>query len=380
MTDRLKAGIITYHRSYNYGSALQAYALNRFLRENGIEAKTIDYKTKRQQDLYRIFEPSNSAMAIARNFQSLLYLGRLKKHIKLFDSFLQEEIPITETFTCPKKLRILNEEFDYFICGSDQIWNPNCIDFDDSYLLSFVKNKSKCISYAPSIAISYIPNKWEKTFKEDLSGFRALSVREKKGTEVIRKLTRREVVTVLDPVFLISAEAWRELAICHIKKPYILCYFIGDVTGMRDYAKRMKKILKLPLVVVYKNLRDMLYINQKEYDTGPKEFLGLIKNADYICTNSFHAVAYSLLFRKNFWAFCDIDKPLSAGSRIEHILEITGFQNRLLNYRNMHEAEDPTLPVCYNENFNKRLSNKIQYSASFILEALKEVKQDGSVV
>lgn len=329
----MKIGIITYHRAYNYGSALQAYALNYLLRSKGYEVKTIDFSPGKQAELYKIFEENKSFMGIARNIQSLIYYNKLKKHKENFDEFIFENIPITNKFSSLKELENEKFDFDYYICGSDQIWNQNCDDFDNAYLLSFVKDKNKCISYAPSIGVSSITEEQKENFKNNISSFKSISIREIEGAKILEKVLNREIEVVLDPTFLISEEEWRKLSQKpKLKGKYIFGYFIGDVSGMRNFANKIRKKSNLPLVVVYKNLRDMKFPTKKCYESGPKEFLGLIQNASYVCTNYFHAVAFSVIFKKKFWVFVEenkngINKPQT---RIRSICKILNLSERIL--------------------------------------------------
>lgn len=326
-------GIITYHKAYNFGSVLQAYALNKYLRDLGHDVETIDFQTDKQAQLYNIFEPVKSLFSIARNLQSLRFLRSLRLHRKRFDEFLREFIPTSETvYLSFDDLNNADLHYDVYICGSDQIWNPNCQDFDEAYLLAFVKDKTKCIAYAPSVASHYINPQYHSLFRKQLKDFEVLSVREKSGAAVISEIIGREPTVVLDPVFLLNADKWRELiAASPVKQKYIFCYFIGDVAGMRHFARKMHKATGLPLVVVYKNIRDQLYRNIKIYSAGPVEFLSLIAHAEYICTNSFHAVAFSVIFMKNFWVFVDDANIHSSKSRIFDFTEMIGLENRVLS-------------------------------------------------
>ncbi len=367
----MRVGILTYHRAYNYGSALQNYALNSYLRSEGIDALTIDYTNQNQRDMYKIFQPVNGVMSLLRNVQTFMFLKDLIIHKKRFDNFIDENIPKTRTVYLKEDLCNIVENFDYFVCGSDQIWNASCYDFDKSYLLDFVKDKKKCISYAPSIAIAEIPEEWNDMFKEHISDYKAVSLREQKGADFISKVINKPVPVLMDPVFLLSEEEWSELSVApKLNKPYIFCYFIGDVKGMREFAKKMRKETNLPLVVVYKNIRDMAYPNKKLYSAGPREFVGLIKNAEYICTNSFHATAFSIIFKKNFWSFTDIDHGISAGSRIDNIAEMFDLRHRVLNYTNMNNVNF-TEQIEFSDAMEKIKENKVNEAKTFLKNALE---------
>lgn len=364
----MQIGIITYHRSYNYGSALQAYALCSFLTKINHHVEMIDYKTERQQDLYRIYSNKKNLMSLARNFQSFFYHKKLITHKKRFDEFIEELIPVTKKQYCTEtELRKENWSYDCFICGSDQIWNPNCIDFDTSYLLDFVADKSKCISYAPSIA-SNLDEKWYKIFQNELVNYRKLSVREKSGAGIISKITNRDVETVLDPVFLLSREEWMQF-VHEGETDYILCYFIGDIPGMRECAKELGKKYKKKLVVINKNLRDWLIPCEKNYDCGPKEFVSLIYNASVICTNSFHAVSFSLIFNKEFYVFVD-QGAKSAKSRILDLFEELNLSPGALN------CEDSVIHGLAENLGGNKLNEMIENSKEYLSYSLDLIDRD----
>lgn len=365
---QVKAAIITYHRAYNYGSALQAYALNRFINQCGIMCRTIDYRTDRQDELYTIFKKNSGIRAIARNIMSLKYYGRLRKHVERFDNFIENYIPLTDEYRDSSALSDLEDQYDFFICGSDQIWNPDTEDFDAAYLLNFVFRKDKCIAYAPSIGISHIPEKYEKLFSDNLSEFSFLSTREESGSEQIRKITGKDVCTVLDPVFLLSEEEWSKNCKIILNRKYILGYYIGDVDGMRLFADQLRKEYKIPVVVIYKNLRDMFFKTIKLYETGPLEFLDLIQNAELIITNSFHAVAFSIIFRKNFWFFEDVENAKSSKGRVYNLLSILRIENRILNVEYM-KVNDPFLDINYH-NAQELLDGEIEKSKTYLMNAL----------
>lgn len=327
----MNIGILTFHRAYNYGSALQAYALNRTLNSDGRKAETIDFRSADQDKMYEIFNRVTSANDILRNILSLVKYSELKRKKKRFDSFINHELKIREpSIYNEEELEKLNGAYDYFVCGSDQIWNTYCHDFSKAYMLDFVKDKSKCVAYAPSIGLSELNDSDRKLFSELLNGFKAISVREKQGAELIRPLLKQEVSVMPDPTVLLNADEWSKAASpLEIKGRYILGYYIGDVPGMRDFALQLSKKTDCRVVVINKNIRDLLYCNKKYYSAGPKEFISLIKNAEYICTDSFHAVMFSLIFHKNFWIFAD-QKKQNSSSRITNILSKVGLTQRMV--------------------------------------------------
>lgn len=324
-----KVGIVTIHKINNYGAVLQAYALNRHIRSLGHEAKTIDFRTYRVAESYRIFRPLESKMDLVRNAQALLFAGKLRRRGARFERFLAEHVPMTETaWYSNEELRTAELDFDTYICGSDQIWNTHCRNYDDAFLLEFARNRGERIAYAASLGAESIHPELQDRFRRELSDFKAVSVRERDAVDIIAPLAGREAAHVCDPVLLLTREQWREAAAEPLmKEPYIFFYHVkGDIPGMRDYLRRLSEQTGRKVVAVTMNLREMLYPNVKRYDAGPAEFLSLIAHADYVVTNSFHATAFSLIFRKKFLVF----PPHGAGpSRLTSILETAGLGDRI---------------------------------------------------
>ncbi|SHJ13721.1 polysaccharide pyruvyl transferase family protein [Parasporobacterium paucivorans] len=362
-------GIITFHRALNYGSALQAYALNKYLNNQGYRAETIDFQTKAQKNLYSLMECSHSVMGKARNLHTMLFLPAVLVRRRRFDRFIEENVKHSKKrYHTSSELYRIGKKFDYYICGSDQIWNPYCTDFDEAYMLPFVEDKSRCISYAPSIGTSQIEEKYHFLFRDNLKGFKAQSTREEAGAHILEEITGTRPAVLPDPVFLLSRREWKKIIPARkIKKPYIFCYFIGNVAGMRSFAINMRKKTGMPLVVINKNLRDLLYWNKKMYDAGPKEFLSLLYYADFICTDSFHAAAFSAIFNKQFWIFVDKDKAFSSKSRIYNIANKLGLENRVLTEcsRNIRVDEPIDFKLC-----NERIELEREKGKKYLADAL----------
>lgn len=363
-----KIAIITYSRACNYGSALQTYALNFYLTSKGNKVCTIDYANDKQQKLYTIFEPTKSLMSIARNLQSLFYYKKIKHHISKFNNFLREKVPMTSRVMCSRDFEVLNNEFDYFICGSDQIWNVECDDFDTNYMLSFVHDKNKCIAYAPSLGAGVTNPLSKKIISDNVKDFKALSTREKFSCDIVAEATNRDVMNVLDPVFLLNTNEWSEFSDkSPIEGEYILGYFIGDVDGMREYAAKLSSKTGYPVVVIYKSLRDVMYNFRLFYEAGPEDFVALVKNAKYVVTNSFHAISFSLIFGISFWAFVH---PNSADERIVSILSLVGLKERIVGKNNINMV-DPLLKIDYSSINKANIENMVDVSKMYLMKNIK---------
>lgn len=353
----MKIAIITYHRALNYGSALQAYALNHYLRKQGVEAYTIDYSSEGQQATYTFYEKGYGIMTLARNFFTFIYRKALRAKRERFGRFIKNKIPLIDTEVFDDE--DTQKKFDAFICGSDQIWNGNTIDFTPHYLLDFVKEDRKCFSYAPSIGTLQQGKETEEAYKKYLKRFEKISVRESSGSNYLSKIIERKVETVLDPVFLLEGDEWRQVASseCNIKGDYILCYFIGDVKGMRNFSMRLGKIFHCKIYVILFNLRDVLCPKRQAlYNAGPAEFVNLIDNAKCICTNSFHAMSFSIILKKDFWVFVNNKKIASTEihpqTRILDLAASMGLLDRVLD-SNVCDSADLTQTINYQDVYKR---------------------------
>lgn len=373
----MKCAIITYHRAENYGSALQTYALNKYLRNNGCDAETIDYCNTRQQEIYALNQKISGVMDVARSLQTKLYHKKLALRKSRFSNFLRTYVPMSIPVNKEEEFESLNHCYDVFITGSDQVWNTNCYDFTSRYLLDFVTDKSRCFSYAASIGVDRLPSDGEQLLKKWLPQFNLLSVREKRSCQYLGELIHREIVNVLDPVFLLPKCEWEQIAISPRKnKKYILCYFIGDTEGMRKFAKGLAAKTKLPLVMLLMNLREMTYSCKKAYEAGPQEFLGYFMNAEYVVTNSFHAVAFSSIFQKRFWAFVNDNDPDKPIGRILNIAHLLGLENRVLNAETCVRVRGDE-EIDWTE-ATKKMEIQKKASEKFILEVMQRAKKNAN--
>lgn len=362
-----KVGIVTIHKINNYGAVLQAYALNRYIRSLGHDVKTIDFRTYRVAESYKLFRPVNGMLDLPRNAQALLYARKLRLRKRRFDTFLEEEVPMTDkSYDSNGELQQTELPFDTYICGSDQIWNTFCRNYDDAFILSFARGRGERISYAASLGADSIHAQKQEQFRRELSGFKALSVRESDAVDIIRPIAGKPVAHVCDPVFLLNTHQWCQAAAGPLmREPYIFFYHVkGDIPGMRDYVRKLSKETGMKVVAVSINLREMLYPNVKLYDAGPREFLSLVQNAAYVCTNSFHATAFSLIFRRKFIVF----SPHGAGpSRLTSILQTAGLMDRVYAPGCVPIGEEIDYDLVW-----KRLAPFIGQSEDFLQKALED--------
>ena len=374
----MKIGIITFHRAENYGSVLQAYALNAYIRyvQPDAEVEEIDYESDAQHDLYRILEKPKSLMSVARLFHSIVYYRALKRKKEKFTDFINHYIPLSKIHgnITEEVMKEYAAQYDIIICGSDQIWNIHCADSNDFYFLSFASAHTKKVAYAPSLGLDYFSSDEKRIMAKRIGHFDFLSARESSGAAIISSITGKNVTTVCDPVLLFSVKDWIKLShsIKSIEQPYILCYFIGNISGMRQFAKKVKHDTGISkVIIIMKNLRDIGAGYSTRYDTGPIEFLNLIENASYVITDSFHATCFSLLFHTKFWVFVEPDSTTKPNSRIVNILSIAKCYDRMLTVANMNDID-----LEANIDFDIADMNISEYSSSskyFLTDILRSI-------
>ncbi len=295
-------GVLTFHDSDNFGSVLQAYATCRVLAQEGFAPQLIDLRKPEVGEIYRILPRVTSKTALAAAAYNSLHYGSLEKRKNRFERFRMEQLPLSpKTYTCGEELLEQNPGCDGYIVGSDQVWNTDILDFDEAYLLSFAPNARKmayAASFGPVRKIGQLP----ENMVQALKNFDKITVRERMAADMVEEMGLSRPQVVPDPVFLLTKEQWNQAAKpVHRKKPYMLCYFPGVVTPeFEAYTCRLAKEKGFLRVILMPHWRNFFRSGQNAYDAGPAEFMGLVGGASMICTNSFHATAFAVLYNKDF--------------------------------------------------------------------------------
>ena len=367
-------GILTWYKTHNYGTALQAYALVSKINELGYQAEIIQYcrdrnttfsnRAEQLQDMLRRVPP-----ALVRR----LFWKHYRQKIKKFDSFFEKWIPQSKCYTTAEEIRKDSGRYSAYICGSDQIWAPSNRFLDLTYFLDFAPDTVGRIAYAPSMGGTYIPERLKPQMKELIRRIDFLSVREEHGADLIEGLCGRRPEVVLDPTLLRKKEEWERFAIQpEISQPYILCYFLGGRKPLREFALRLKKQTGCKLVVVPALNQDLFFGDVRAIETGPREFMGLIQNASYICTDSFHATILSINLEKDFFALKRHEEtdPENQNARLTHILGRLGLSSRLVEDEN---SLADLKPVDYTAS-RIRLKEERDHSLRYLTNALEHYK------
>ncbi len=369
-------GIITYVRFYNYGTVLQAYALQKAVNSLlGVKAELIDYrfseKTKHTFMWYlkvrckRFFYYFTATRKI---FKKLRYKKVFLMKRPRFNDFFEHELVTSEnTYLRGEDLRKNPPLYDIYMVGSDQTWSP-LLGLYPTLFLDFAPKGSVRVAYAPSIGVTSFSEENKQFYRKMLAPFKRISCREDIGARALSECYDGEVPTVLDPTLLLTSEQWSDIAIKpNISGDYILCYLIGDRPYYRDYIRKLSRSMGCPAYYIPVSWRDVGEGNNLLSDVGPKEFLGLIKHAKCVCTDSFHGAILSLNMNTSFYSFLKVSGGENAqdNSRIVGILKKFGLTDRL------RDAHSPVEFKAIDFNcVNERLEELRTASWKFLKEAV----------
>lgn len=374
-----KIGISTVHTGYNYGSALQSYATKIFLQKMGYEGEVISLKgslvkgrdirlRKIAVMLGRFILNPQKMKKRAEAYQNNVVSEYSEMTKKYFEKFKEEKIKPAYYSWSELKNIARTKEYLAFLCGSDQIWNGDTLYVDPQYYLRYAPKKKR-IAFAPSFGREYVADYNKKTIKKYISDFNYLSAREASGVKIIKDLTNLEATQILDPTLLVSKDEWLENL--EIKKDskdekYILAYFLNDPSDKaKQFINKISKEKKLKIVA-------LPYVREKDgwfdvvKDAGPIEFLSLVRDAECVCTDSFHGTAFSINFQVPYYTFeRQYGKSAKQSSRIISLLELTNQMERF------NPEEDKEVDFSYSESILKKEREKAK---KYLENALNQVK------
>ena len=270
-------GIITLNGNYNFGNRLQNYALQKFL-------KKMDYNSS---TIWRI----NRKNEFKERIKSIIPVKKVYRRLRRFRNFNEKFLSID--YINNEQIDI--NKYDYYITGSDQVWNPQFKEFNEELFLTF-SPREKNISFAASFGVDEIPTDRREEFKEYLHSISHISVREESGISIIKSLDKTlNPIRITDPTFLLDKKEWETVMkrpTFFTKKDYVLLYFLGkneQYNTIKEYADKCGY-----------EIINLLDLKDKYYSSGPSEFLYLINNAKMIFTDSFHSTVFSIIFHKDF--------------------------------------------------------------------------------
>ena len=367
MMNKKNVGIVTYYGN-NYGGCLQAYAIQQTIEILGFNTKILQVHVQLKGANH------NCLRAIWRVLRDPVSFLLRRKYIKedtknnilrnlAFDRFRSEFLKFDNSFVLSVENQKVTEEFDIFVCGSDQIWNPNLYGVHPIWTLKFAPTNSKKVAYAPSIGISCIADEYVDEFRENLKDYDFLSCREQEGANLLSEIVGRKVDVVLDPTLLLSPKKWHQFSCpVEINHKYIFCYLFGDYPYIQEVKQKIKNYLKLNVVCLPYNLRELKSDDIKLYDITPNQFVWLIENAEFVVTDSFHASVFSIKMSTPFVSLkrtSDKDKK-NMNSRLYTLLKTVGLEERMLDESMVENIPDILESKINFDEANNRLSECIK--------------------
>lgn len=373
----MKIAILTFHNSDNYGSVLQAYALRTYIIKqfNPENCDIVNFVPPNQEELYAIYLPNDSFKNIIKNMRSLCFSKLLRKRKAAFTEFRNDflNIKAPKMYTQEEVDEAL-KGYDVLVCGSDQIWNPRSLDFSPVYF--GINFGGKKISYAPSFGNASLES-FEKNAiwaKESIESFSALSVREEAGYKLISELgINKPISKVLDPTFLLEKDDWANLLNDSKKREsYIFFYSIDYNVEAIEMVKSISKKTGLKVKVIFSTNKTYRTIGkgiELINEVSPRDFLTVLYNADIVLSSSFHGVAFSVLFRKNFYALESYRNGKKyEDERIHTILGKIDLLDRIVSKDNINDIIfDRNILPPFNEDL---IREEVAKSRNYIVENL----------
>lgn len=384
----MKAAVMTWHTYNNYGSLLQAYALQEAFRQNDVISFLVDYDPLS----FRRDEFSTAvgyAKYHARTLLKRRYAGRGgflaslvnpqyddRARDEAFDTFRGIYLRYTKKCDTASDFYNLNKEYDLLVCGSDQIWAPT--SFNPRYYLDFAKDPARTLAYAPSIGL---PDICDKAIRQQVAEFAGkiahISIRETRGAEILESILGVKPEVVLDPTALLTGDEWIDLLSIDSrqpeKDPYAICYFLSDDKRKWESAQSIARARGLRMLGIPIFKSDSKRGVELCDGVGPIEFLSLIAGADAVFTDSFHGTMFSLLFHREpyvYKRFSDTSNT-NQNSRISNILAIAGLGDSV-SQDAMSPSSRSVVSIDWDD-VDRRIENARRASKSFLSTSIREV-------
>ncbi|MBE5946161.1 MAG: polysaccharide pyruvyl transferase family protein [Lachnospiraceae bacterium] len=381
-----KIGLCVCYDTKNFGSQLQVLATQKAVEELGYDYEVIRYKKKLTpvfmlQSLPRLFNPyfMRGKLSGIKKRRIIKKHEEIAKQVsvrnKRFDNFVDSYfLKLSKPYVGYEALKKNAKKYDGVLTGSDQLWLPGNLG-SHFYTQEFVPDNVNKVAYATSFGVGSIPWFQKKRTRNYLNRFQYLSSRELQGSKIIKELTGRESVTVADPTLLFSGDEWFDYIPDNkvIEGKYIFCYFLGDNPKHREISEELKaktgfEIVTIPFLDNFVE-RDLTFGDKPLYDVDAADFVNLIRNAEYILTDSFHGSVFSILNHKKFVTFNRFmdDSKDSRNSRIDSLCELLGLSQR--RYKSdIIETADREIDY---EAVDKRVEKLRINSKAYLCDALK---------
>ena len=377
-----------FYKTLNYGGMLQSYALCAILKRYYLHSEQISFKMgafPAYPSIYKRIFRLSAKLFFFKVFIKLISMVvrlKLRKRADAFSSFSQRLVPHdSHVFDAKSVSNLIISSDDIFIVGSDQVWNP--FGTEDAYFFNFVPSRNGKIAYAASIGTNSVSQTFLEHVVPLINRFDFISVREESAKAILQPYVDKPIKVVLDPTLLLTRDEWDKIAVQPaVPQPYIFVYLLGEKREHRrlikKYAKTLGlKIVFLPHVHFRFNPADCFFADYNLYDVGPREFVGLIKNAEMVITDSFHGCVFSIIYQKKFWALKrhkDSEKE-NMNSRLYTLFDSIGLQDRLIEDESIeYDAKSLNRQIDYSQ-VEAKLDALRKDSSDFLLNAIKTVQK-----
>lgn len=363
----MKIGILTFHRVYNYGAVLQAFSTQKILDDLGIENEIVDLSIPKQRDYTSLYSTKNGVKRFLKTLLLTPYHQKRKVREYKFNEFISQMRLSAERYSSERDLNKINDIYDGFLVGSDQVWNVTKIaEASDGYFLCFADDKKLKVSYASSIGNASYEDLMNK--KNYLSRFDNISCREQGGAKVLSKLIGRDIPVVLDPTLLVSKNDLLQMIRNYKVRPYILYYSLDGHDKRKNNLKILEKIaskfgLDIKFITPEWPKHDF---GEDLIDVGPKDFLTILKNASLVCTNSFHGTVLSIKLNVPFFV---LEGKEVRDERKRSILMQLGLEGRILS--SLEEIDKIDSYDMKYDQINNQLVKLQSYSYDYLKNALQ---------
>ena len=330
-------GIITIHKIHNYGSVLQAFALQRACEELGYKVEVIDYDFPNSYQFGNKYQIKGDTQPNEPKWIKMLFAHALISQHKGIDLFVEKKLNLSaQRYSSPDTLKTTPPEYDVYITGSDQVWSPRHCNGDPSFMLHFAPDDKKKISYAASIGTNTIPEELQPLYSSLLGRYQHIAIRENSGRELMKNLTGKDVQVVLDPTLLLNKDEWNKIATPWrlVKKKYILCYYLNYSFNAFPYVDELAKDVQQKTdyqIVRVARPPHHLSLCHTKYRIGasPEDFFALVRDAEMVLTTSFHGTAFAVNYGKPVFT---VVKDLKASdSRQVSLMQNLGLEDKILS-------------------------------------------------
>lgn len=370
-----KCGIITYHFAVNYGAKLQCFALKKAVENNGVTVEVLNYVTSNQQRNNSLYRGWKGKRTIIKNCILLPFHFIRKKREKknlLFDKqYLKNDSKIIRNIDDLMKY-VNGNSFTHLISGSDQVWNPNILDFSEAFFFPFQTVAVKA-GYAISTGDAKTTNL--KKYDSYINDFSILSAREETTKEIINSVYEIECPIVCDPVFLLDNKFWESLTKEINMKRYLFCYFIKTtkLDEKMKIAESIAKQLNLKIVNFSARITKYNFLKKTISDGDPIDFISWLSQAEYVCTDSFHGTAFSLIFNKKFTTI-ELEEEKNDGRK-------TGLLSKVGSLESIHYI-GKTLNINNNIDYtfiNEHISEMREDALKYLKKVIDSTNNDGRI-